>query len=216
MEVAAIYRASWWKSRQYVHKHHLPELRVTLMKKIGTCFYDNHAKITPTSAGHKNRPEIQEAQVWDGYDINRISHTLRRFSIPATYFPADGFNHSFRRLYNNDLSKSLQADQTYLVRFGGHYCSWRSSYTDSYNAWENITKSVSSLAEPTTTNRHGRSCGISTERTGEIAERIIKIYVVWQIIMGRTEYIETATHPMSTNPQNPGSQYEGYLKRWKT
>ncbi len=99
----------------YVAKHHYEGLRVSVIDSTGRVVMDSREKNVGTLDNHLHRHEIDDAlRHGNGYDIKRVSASTHR-----TYFYSAT---SFGRLvirsavpYSAELTKSLQADNTYLV-----------------------------------------------------------------------------------------------------
>jgi signal transduction histidine kinase len=100
----------------YVKRHKIPGLRVTLIRPNGTVFFDNDRKDYTHIYNHSNREEVREAiRTGSGFDINRASNTLHgNYFYSATYFRHDSIIIRSALPYNNDLSHILQTDQHYL------------------------------------------------------------------------------------------------------
>ena len=100
----------------YVSRHKVPGLRVTLIHPDGTVFFDNDRKDYSHIHNHGNRDEVREAiRDGSGFDINRASNTLHgNYFYSATYFRNDSIIIRSALPYNNDLSQILQIDQHYL------------------------------------------------------------------------------------------------------
>src|SRR5574344_2743587 len=203
---------------EYVHKHHLPELRVTLIDKSGRVFYDNLRKDYANIRNHKNRQEIQEAlRYGTGYDINRISHTLKGdFFYSATYFPRDGFIIRSALPYNNDLSKSLQADQHYI---------WFALVAVLfltlilYRFIQRLGKNITKLRLFASRADHNESLDTEdlvefpADELGEIAERIIKIYKRLQDTKEEQNILKRQlTQNVAHELKTPVASIEGYLE----
>ena len=100
----------------FVRNHESKDLRVTLVRPDGKVVYDNMRKDYDHFANHINRKEIQEAlKSGQGSSVDRQSKTMKQdYFYVASYFPADSIIIRSALPYNNDLSKSLQADQHYI------------------------------------------------------------------------------------------------------
>ena len=101
---------------QYVKKHGMAHMRVTVVDISGRVIYDNLRKDYKNFSNHASRKEVHDALLHgSGYDIDRNSRTLKGdFFYSATHFPD---NHLIIRSaipYNSDLARSLQADQHYI------------------------------------------------------------------------------------------------------
>ena len=100
--------------RDYVERHSLEGLRVSIIDKQGRVVLDSYDGNVDTLGNHLQRREIQQAlHQGNGYDIKRISQ-----STHETYF------YSATRIgdvvvrtavpYSAELTRSLQADNTYI------------------------------------------------------------------------------------------------------
>lgn len=100
----------------YVRRHKIPGLRVTLIRPNGTVFFDNDRKDYAHIHNHSNRKEVRDAiKNGSGFDINRTSNTLHgNYFYSATYFRHDSVIIRSALPYNNGLLHILQADQHYL------------------------------------------------------------------------------------------------------
>ena len=100
--------------REYVNRHHINGLRITIINNHGKVLLDSHEAATHSLENHLKRKEIQEAlRSGNGYDIKRTSA-----STNDTYFySATKFGNIIIRSaipYSTDLLRSLQADNTYI------------------------------------------------------------------------------------------------------
>ena len=100
--------------REYVNKHHINGVRITVINNRGRVLLDSHEAATHSLENHLKRKEIQEAlRSGNGYDIKRTST-----STNDTYFySATKFGNIIIRSaipYSTDLLRSLQADNTYI------------------------------------------------------------------------------------------------------
>ena len=100
--------------REYVNRHHINGLRITVINNHGKVLLDSHEAATHSLENHLKRKEIQEAlRSGNGYDIKRTAA-----STNDTYFySATKFGNIIIRSaipYSTDLLRSLQADNTYI------------------------------------------------------------------------------------------------------
>lgn len=101
----------------YQSRHHLKNLRVTVIDREGKVLYDNDAPADSIKENHLiNREEILKAKSeGNGFAIKRTSETLgESFFYSATYFPD---RHVFVRSalpYDTNLIAMLNADKGYL------------------------------------------------------------------------------------------------------
>ena len=98
----------------YVRHHHVKGLRITLIDTQGRVLLDSHNTDVDSLENHLHRTEIQQAlHEGNGYDIKRLS-----VSTHETYFySATRFGNLVIRAavpYSAELTRSLQADNTYL------------------------------------------------------------------------------------------------------
>ena len=100
----------------YVAEHHLPNLRVTIIKDNGDVVFDNMTQDYSKLASHKNRKEVADAlKSGSGYDINRLSSTLNKdYFYSATYFSNKKIVIRSALPYDSELAKSLKSDKHYL------------------------------------------------------------------------------------------------------
>ena len=100
--------------RDYVEKHDVEGLRVTVIDKAGRVLLDSHTSNVDSLGNHLRRMEIRDALLrGNGYDIKRMSE-----STHDTYFySATRFDDVVIRAavpYSAEISRSLQADNTYI------------------------------------------------------------------------------------------------------
>lgn len=100
----------------YVRKHYIQNLRVTLITPQGKVIYDSRLKQYSHLSNHASRPEIAEAlRKGTGSTVDRNSKTMNSdYFYSATYFPHDSIIIRSALPYTSDLAKSLQADQHYI------------------------------------------------------------------------------------------------------
>lgn len=99
----------------YVTKHHYEGLRVSVIDSTGQVLMDSRQEDVQHLDNHQHRREVEIAlRNGNGYDIKRVSTSTHR-----TYFySATSFGRIVIRSavpYSAELTKSLQADNTYLV-----------------------------------------------------------------------------------------------------
>jgi len=166
---------------EYVRRHHVPDLRVTLITPRGRVFYDNMRKDYGSIESHADRKEVAGALArGTGMNISRMSITMNHdYFYSATYFPEQGFIIRTALPYNNNLLKSLQSDYHYIwFALTAMLVLVLVLYRFVRRLGTNITK-LRIFAE-----RADNSESLDTEdlvefpgdELGEIAERIIKIY----------------------------------------
>ena len=166
---------------KYVVKHHVPDLRVTIVDKGGRVLFDNEYKDYASLGSHADRKEIADAlKNGTGMNISRMSRTMNNDCFySATYFPKQQIIIRTALPYNNSLLKSLKSDSHYLwFAFTAMLVLVAVIYSFVNRLGVNITK-LRIFAE-----RADRNESLDTEdlvdfpgdELGEIAERIIKIY----------------------------------------
>ncbi len=104
------------KLADYVTRHDIPGLRVTMITRDGKVFFDSETPNRTGMESHARRPEVRDAiKNGSGYDINRKS-TVREgdYFYSATYFPDDKYIIRSALPYDNNLTDSLQADLHYI------------------------------------------------------------------------------------------------------
>jgi len=102
------------KLRNYVDRHKVKGLRVSIISKEGWVILDSYNAHIDSLDNHLKRTEIQQAlNEGNGYDIKRMSQ-----STHETYFySATRFGNLIVRTavpYSVELTRSLQADNTYI------------------------------------------------------------------------------------------------------
>lgn len=202
----------------FVHKHHMYGLRVTMIDKKGKVFYDNIRKDYSNIQNHSNRQEIIQAlSNGSGYDINRNSITLKGdFFYSATYFPQDKFIIRSALPYNNNLTKSLEADQHYI---------WFTLIVVIaltlilYRFVQRLGRNVTKLRIFASRAEHNESIDtedlveFSADELGEIAEKIIKIYKRLQETKEEQTILKRQlTQNIAHELKTPVASIEGYLE----
>ena len=207
------------KIDNYVMHHPMQDLRVTLIDTMGRVFYDNRLKDYTHVPNHRGRKEVKEAlHAGSGYDIERKSTTLdnSEFFYSATFFPHEGFIVRTALPYNNNLLKSLQADQHYL---------WFALIVMLvlsivlYRFMRRLGDNIVKLRLFATRADHNENLDTEDlavfpdDELGEIAERIIKLYMRLQqtkeeqAIMKR-QLTQNVAHELKT----PVASIQGYLE----
>ncbi len=202
----------------YVSKHHIHGLRVTLIDRNGRVLYDNMRKDNRNIPNHKNRQEVRQALLQGvGYDINRNSRMLKEeFFYSATFFPKDGLIIRSALPYDNNLSKSLQADQHYI---------WFALVVVIiltlilYRFMQQLSKNITKLRIFASRADHNESLDtedlieFSADELGEIAERIIKIYKRLQDTKEEQNILKRQlTQNIAHELKTPVTSIEGYLE----
>ncbi len=202
----------------FVREHENRDLRVTLIHPDGRVLYDNMSKDYNHFANHLNRREVQEAlKTGKGASVDRQSNTLKHdYFYVASYFPSDSLIIRSALPYNNDLAKSLQADQHYIWfavfaillltavlyrftnRLGQNITKLR---TFAYKADHNESLEIEDLSK------------FPDDELGEIAERIIKIYKRLQTTRKEQDILKRQlTQNIAHELKTPVASIQGYLE----
>ena len=206
------------KLQEFVRAHESKDLRVTLVKPDGKVVYDNMSKDYRHFSNHAKREEIAEAlKVGQGTSVERQSKTLKQdYFYVASYFPKSHLIVRTALPYNNDLAKSLQADQHYiwfaiiaiifltivLYRFTYRLGKNVSKLTIfAYKADHNESLEVEDLAK------------FPNDELGEIAERIIKMYKRVQTTRKEQDILKRQlTQNIAHELKTPVASIQGYLE----
>lgn len=166
---------------RYVQLHNEKNIRVTLIDKKGRVFFDNLRKDYAHIANHSNRTEfVQALKTGQGATVDRKSNTTNiDYFYSATYFPKAGYVIRTALPYDNDLVKSLEADQHYI---------WFALSAmliliiPLYRFTQRLDKNIMKLSIFASRADHNENLDTDdlidfpNDELGEIAERIIKIY----------------------------------------
>lgn len=203
---------------EYVRRHSLPSLRVTIIKPDGTVIYDNKRKDYGNIHNHIDRLEVANAlSQGRGHDISRQSHTLPGlFFYSATYFPDKQIIIRSALPYDNDLAVQLQADLHYvwfavavvltlaiilyrfISRLDMHINKLR---TFARRAEHNESLETEDLAE------------FPNDELGEISEYIIKIYKRLQKTKEEQNILKRQlTQNIAHELKTPVASIQGYLE----
>ena len=206
------------KLNAFVRAHESKDLRITLVRPDGKVVYDNMRKDYNHFANHLNRKEIQDAlKNGQGTSVERQSKTLLHdYFYVASYYPKDSLIIRSALPYNNDLSKSLQADQHYiwfaiaaiiiltivLYRFTNRLGKNIAKLNIfAYKADHNESLEVEDLAK------------FPADELGEIAERIIKMYKRIQATRKEQDILKRQlTQNIAHELKTPVASIQGYLE----
>ena len=206
------------KLNAFVKDHESKSLRVTLVRPNGKVVYDNMSKNYNQFGNHKNRKEIQEAlRTGRGSSVDRQSKTLKQdYFYVATYFPTDSIIIRCALPYDNDLTKSLQADQHYI---------WFALFAIMlltivlYRFTNRLGKNISKLRIFAYKADHNESLEIEdlstfpADELGEIAERIIKMYKRIQSTRKEQDILKRQlTQNIAHELKTPVASIQGYLE----
>ena len=202
----------------FVREHESKDLRVTLVRPDGKVVYDNMRKDYDHFANHLNRKEIQEAlKNGQGSSVDRQSKTMKQdYFYVASYFPADSIIIRSALPYNNDLSKSLQADQHYIWFAIGAIIFLTIVL---YRFTNRLGKNIAKLRIFAYKADHNESLEVEdlasfpNDELGEIAERIIKMYKRIQTTRKEQDILKRQlTQNIAHELKTPVASIQGYLE----
>lgn len=206
------------KLKDFVREHESKDLRVTLVRPDGKVIYDNMSDDYQHFPNHAKREEIAEAlRCGQGSSVERQSKTLKHdYFYVASYFPKSQLIIRTALPYNDDLAKSLQADQHYiwfaiaaiilltivLYRFTNRLGSNISKLRIfAYKADHNESLEIEDLAK------------FPNDELGEIAERIIKMYKRIQTTRREQDILKRQlTQNIAHELKTPVASIQGYLE----
>ena len=202
----------------YVDSHNFPNLRVTIIRTDGKVTYDSRLKDYSHLSNHITRPEIASAlKDGTGSTVDRNSETLSGdYFYSATYFPRDSVLIRSALPYNNDLTKSLQADQHYIW-FA--LCAILLLTVILYRFTHRLGHNIMKLRTFATRADHNESLDVEdlavfpSDELGEIAERIIKIYKRLQTTRREQDILKRQlTQNIAHELKTPVASIQGYLE----
>lgn len=206
------------KLQEFVREHERKDLRVTLVKPDGRVVFDNMSKNYRHFANHAKREEIAEAlKVGQGTSVERQSKTLKQdYFYVASYFPKAQLIVRTALPYNDNLTKSLQADQHYI---------WFAIVAIIlltvvlYRFTYRLGKNVSKLTIFAYKADHNESLEVEDltnfpdDELGEIAERIIKMYKRVQTTRKEQDILKRQlTQNIAHELKTPVASIQGYLE----
>lgn len=206
------------ETSRYVSTHRISELRVTVINLQGHVLYDNMYKNYARMGSHLGRKEVRTAlATGHGYDINRLSSTLKHtYFYSATFFPDKEIIVRSALPYDNDLARTLQADQHYL---------WFSLVTMVilvlvlYQFVSRLSDNIAKLRLFASRADHNESLDTEdlavfpADELGEIAERIIKIYKRLQKTKEEQNVLKRQlTQNIAHELKTPVASIQGYLE----
>ena len=206
------------KLQEFVREHESKDLRVTLVKPDGTVLFDNMSKDFRHFANHAKREEIAEAlKVGQGTSVERQSKTLKQdYFYVASYFPKAHLIVRTALPYNNDLAKSLQADQHYIwFAIVAIILLTVVLYRFTYRLGKNVAK-LSIFAYKADHNESLEVEDLANfpdDELGEIAERIIKMYKRVQTTRKEQDILKRQlTQNIAHELKTPVASIQGYLE----
>ena len=206
------------KLQAFVREHESKDLRVTLVRPNGKVIYDNMSSDYEHFANHAKREEIAEAlKNRVGSSVERQSKTLKHdYFYVASYFPESKLIIRTALPYNNDLAKSLQADQHFI---------WFAIVAVIlltivlYRFTDRLAKNVSKLSIFAYKADHNESLEVEdlakfpNDELGEIAERIIKMYKRIQTTRREQDVLKRQlTQNIAHELKTPVASIQGYLE----
>lgn len=206
------------KLQEFVREHESKDLRVTLVKPDGRVVFDNMSKNYRHFANHAKREEIAEAlKVGQATSVERQSKTLKQdYFYVASYFPKAQLIVRTALPYNDNLTKSLQADQHYI---------WFAIVAIIlltvvlYRFTYRLGKNVSKLTIFAYKADHNESLEVEDltnfpdDELGEIAERIIKMYKRVQTTRKEQDILKRQlTQNIAHELKTPVASIQGYLE----
>lgn len=200
----------------YVVHHQMEGLRVSVIDKEGRVIFDSYDTDVEALGNHLQRTEIQQAlREGSGYDIKRMSQ-----STHETYFySATRFDDVIVRAavpYSAELTRSLQADNTYIY-YSGVLTLLLGIVL--YYITHRISRHIGYLREFAVKAEEGEKLDHELERRlpddelGDISHTIIMLY--WKLRHSEEEKVrikrqltQNAAHELKT----PAASIHGYLE----
>ena len=203
---------------EYVRRHHVNNLRVTLIDARGNVFFDNMRKDYANIPNHSNRTEFVKAlKNGRATTTERKSQTLDAYYFySTTYYPKEGYMIRTALPYDDNLSKSLEADLHFIwFAVAAILILTILLYRFIHTLGENIDK-LKTFAWRADKNKSidiDDLIVFSNDELGEIAERIIKIYRRLQSTRQeqdtlKRELTQNVAHELKT----PVASIQGYLE----
>lgn len=201
-----------------VHSFNNKELRVTLVRKDGRVLYDNFRHDYARMPNHASRPEIHQALTkGHGISLARHSTTLdRNYFYSATYFKEDGLVVRTALPYDNNLARTLQADQHFI---------WFALVVMAlltlvlYRFVNRLGTNITKLRIFASRAAHNESLDTEDlvvfpdDELGGIAERIIKIYKRLQSTRREQDILKRQlTQNVAHELKTPVASIQGYLE----
>lgn len=205
-------------SAALVHSFNNKELRVPLVRKDGRVLYDNFRHDYAHMPNHASRLEIHQALTkGHGTSLARHSTTLdRNYFYSATYFKEDGLIVRIALPYDNNLARTLQADQHFI---------WFALVVMAlltlvlYRFVNRLGTNITKLRIFASRAAHNESLDTEDlvvfpdDELGEIAERIIKIYKRLQSTRREQDILKRQlTQNVAHELKTPVASIQGYLE----
>lgn len=203
---------------RFVQANPLNGLRVTIVDLKGNILYDSKRKDYAHMGNHLNRPEIRRAlKEGSGSTVERSSKTVKSdYFYSATYFPHDSLIIRSALPYNDNLSRSLRADQHYIwFALTAIFFLTIILYRFTSRLGANITKlrTFASRADQGESLDTEDLVAFPNDELGEIAERIIKIYKRLQTTRKEQDVLKRQlTQNIAHELKTPVASIQGYLE----
>lgn len=202
----------------YLPRHSVHGLRVTIIDRSGRVEYDNLHKEYASMGNHSGRPEVAQAlRYGSGSSVERNSPTLGHdYFYSATYYPHEGYVVRSALPYNVDLVKSLRTDQHYIwFAVGIMILLTIVLYRFTYRLGKNITKlnEFAARADHDLTIETNELIGFSDDELGDTAERIVKLYLKLQKTQQEQNVLKRQlTQNVAHELKTPVASIQGYLE----
>lgn len=214
----AILHEAYKCSQKYYIPFETKDLRITFIRPDGKVFFDNMRKDYENFSNHANRKEVAEAlKTGRGTSVDRVSTTMNQdYFYVASYYPKENVIIRSALPYNNDLTKSLRADQHYIwFAIGAMTILIILLYRFTSRLGKNISK-LRIFAYKADHNESLEVEDLSTfpnDELGEIAERIIKMYKRIQSTRREQDILKRQlTQNIAHELKTPVASIQGYLE----
>lgn len=201
---------------EYISRHNMKGLRVSIIDKEGRVILDSYDTNLDSLGNHLQRTEIQQAlKGGNGYDIKRTSQ-----STHGTYFySATRFGNVIVRAavpYSAELTRSLQADNTYIYFAIALICLlgvvlYFSTRRISRHVW--YLREFAVKAEVGEELDHSLELHLPDDELGDISHTIFQLY--WKLrhseedkLRIKRQLTQNAAHELKT----PAASIHGYLE----
>ena len=202
----------------FLDDHSMQGVRVTLIRPNGKVIYDNFSKDYIHFSNHATRPEVMQALKYGtGETVERMSKSLKQeYFYSASYYPKDSIIIRSALPYNNNLIKTLEADQHFLW-FALVAIVVLTFFLYQYTS--RLGKNIAKLSVFASRADHNESLDVESlanfpdDELGEIAERIIKIYKRLQSTRKEQDILKRQlTQNIAHELKTPIASIQGYLE----
>lgn len=201
-----------------VAENPIPGLRLTIVNKDGSIHYDNKFKDYAHMGNHLTRPEVRQAlSNGQGATVDRNSATMGSdYFYSATLFADQGVVVRSALPYDDNLARSLQADQHYIwFALAAIVILTFILYRFTSRLGSNITKLrfFASRADHNESLETEELAAFPDDELGDIAERIIKIYKRLQTTRREQDILKRElTQNIAHELKTPVASIQGYLE----